>query len=120
MKLLKWVGSSYKELIKFPEEVRRSMGYALHLAQINERHPHTKTLSGMGSSKIVEIRENDMSGTYRVVYTLEIQNYVFVLHVFQKKSKSGMSTPMQDIEIINNRLKEARAYYNDIKKGGRQ
>lgn len=89
MKLLKWVGASYKELIKFPQEVRRSMGYALHLAQIDERHPHMKILSGMGSNQIVEIRENDMSGTYRVVYTLEIQNYVFVLHAFQKKSKTG-------------------------------
>jgi phage-related protein len=117
MKLLKWVGSSYKDLIRFPDEVRRSMGYALHLAQIDERHAHTKVLSGMGSSKIVEIRENDESGTYRVVYTLEIQNYVFVLHAFQKKSKSGIATPSQDIEIINNRLKEARAYYNEIRKG---
>ncbi len=117
MKLLKWVGSSYKDLNRFPDEVRRSMGYALHLTQINERHPHTKVLSGMGSNKIAEIRENDESGTYRVVYTLEVQNYVFVLHAFQKKSKSGIATPSKDIEIINNRLKEARAYYNEIRKG---
>ncbi len=39
MKLLKWVGSSYKDSIKFPEVVRRSMGYALHLAQVDQRHP---------------------------------------------------------------------------------
>jgi phage-related protein len=116
MKLLKWVGSSYKDLTKFPDEVKRSMGYALHLAQIDERHPHMKVLSGMGNSKIAEIRENDMSGTYRVVYTLEIQNFVFVLHAFQKKSKSGIATSKQDMDIINNRLKEARAYYNEIKR----
>ncbi len=52
-----------------------------------------------------------------VVYTLEIQNFVFVLHAFQKKSTSGIATTQQDIEIINNRLKEARAYYNEMKRG---
>ena len=70
----------------------------------------------MGGAGVIEIRENDQAGTYRLVYTIEIDDYVFVLHAFQKKSKSGMATPKQEIELIKNRLKEARALYKELMK----
>ena len=56
----------------------------------------------MGSAKILEIRENDRSGTYRVIYTIELEDFVFVLHAFQKKSKSGISTPKQELDLLKN------------------
>jgi len=68
----------------------------------------------MGGANIIEIRENDLNGTYRLIYTVEIEEYVFVLHAFQKKSKSGISTPKQEIEMLKNRLKEARALYREL------
>lgn len=70
----------------------------------------------MGNAGVIEIKENDQSGTYRLVYTLEIEEYVFVLHAFQKKSKSGIATPKKEIEMIKNRLREAKALYQEIKK----
>lgn len=91
------------------------MGYALHMAQVGEKHPHATVFKGMGSANVLEIRENDKSGTYRVVYTVEIQEYVFVLHAFQKKSKTGISTPKHEIDLINSRLKEARDFYKELK-----
>lgn len=91
------------------------MGYALHMAQAGEKHPHATVFKGMGSANVLEIRENDKSGTYRVVYTVEIQEYVFVLHAFQKKSKTGISTPKHEIDLINSRLKEARDFYKELK-----
>ena len=99
MKRVIWVGSSYKDLIEFPPHVCHAIGYALLRAQEGKKHEHAKVLSGMGSANILEIRENDPSGTYRVVYTLEMDNYVFVLHSFQKKSKSGIATPKQEMEL---------------------
>lgn len=63
------------------------MGHGLYLAQMGDRHKHAKTLSGLGSAKIIEIRESDESGTYRVVYTVEMSEFIFVLHAFQKKIK---------------------------------
>jgi phage-related protein len=87
VKKVVWVGSSYKDLLDFPHPVRRAMGHALFSAQKSKMHPHAKVLSGMGSAGIQEIRENDGSGTYRVIYTVETKDYVFVLHAFQKKSK---------------------------------
>ncbi len=69
----------------------------------------------MGNAGVIEIKENDQSGTYRLIYTREIEEYVFVLHAFQKKSKSGIATPKKEIDMIKNRLKEAKALYKELK-----
>lgn len=90
------------------------MGYALFYAQQGKLHEHAKVLSGMGSAGVQEVRENDRDGTYRVIYTVEIDAFVFVLHAFQKKSKSGIATPKQELKILHNRLKEARALHKSL------
>jgi phage-related protein len=54
--------------------------------------------------------------TYRAVYTVKFEGIVYVLHAFQKKSKRGISTPKQDIELIENRLKRAREDYESYLK----
>lgn len=117
MKKLVWIGSSYKDFMEFPPEIRHAIGYALYYAQLGKKHEHTKILSGMGSAGIAEVRENGPNGTYRVVYTVEIKDFVFVLHSFQKKSKSGISTPKQELEQLNKRIKEARALYKKMREG---
>ena len=53
----------------------------------------------------------DDTGTYRVVYTARLADVVYVLHAFQKKSKSGIKTPQEDVKLIAERLKRARADY---------
>lgn len=114
MKKLIWVGSSYKDLNEFPPPIRHAMGYALFHAQNGKMHEHAKVLSGMGSAGVQEVRENDRSGTYRVIYTVETAEYVFVLHAFQKKSKSGIATPKQELELLKSRLKEAKILYKSL------
>lgn len=114
MKKLIWVGSSYKDLTDFPPLVCQEMGYALFQAQNGQMHKHAKVLSNMGSAGVQEVRENDKSGTYRVVYTVETKEFVFVLHAFQKKAKSGITTPKQELELLKSRLKEARALYKSL------
>lgn len=69
----------------------------------------------MGNASVIEIRENDASGTYRLIYTLEVEEHIFVLHAFQKKSKSGIATPKKEFEMVKNRLKEAKALYKKLK-----
>lgn len=118
MKRLIWVGQSYEDLKDFPSSVRHAMGYALYTAQAGKKHEHAKVLSGMGNAKIIEIRESDKSGTYRVIYTIEMEKIVFVLHAFQKKSKSGIATPKQEIELLKSRLKEARILYKNLTEKG--
>lgn len=116
MKRLFWIGSSRQDLKEFPSEVQDEIGHGLYLAQMGDRHVHAKTLSGLGNAKIIELRENDRSGTYRLVYTVEISEIIFVLHAFQKKSKSGIATSKQDIDLIKRRLREAEALYSQLKK----
>lgn len=115
MKRLFWIGSSRDDLKQFPNEVQNEMGHGLYLAQMGDRHNHAKTLSGLGNPKVIELRENNRSGTYRVVYTVEIAEFIFVLHAFQKKSKSGIATPKQEIDLVKRRLKEADALYKKLK-----
>ncbi|QLH36478.1 MAG: type II toxin-antitoxin system RelE/ParE family toxin [Parachlamydiaceae bacterium] len=115
MKRLFWIGSSRQDLKQFPGAVQDEMGHGLYLAQMGDRHNHAKTLSGLGNAKVIELRENDRSGTYRVVYTVEKADFIFVLHASQKKSKSGIATPKQEIDLIKRRLQDAEALYKELK-----
>lgn len=91
------------------------MGHGLYLAQMGDRHSHAKTLSGFGSAKVIELRENDKSGTYRLIYTVEISEFIFVLYAFQKKSKNGIANSKQDIDLIKQRLKDVEFLYRELK-----
>ena len=106
-KPLAWFGSSKKDLMALTMGVRKFFGHALDFAQRGERHDAAKVLKGFGGASVLEIVDNDRGGTYRVVYTVKFRKMVFVLHVFQKKSKSGIATPRPDIDIIRERLKVA-------------
>ncbi|HWG21275.1 MAG TPA: type II toxin-antitoxin system RelE/ParE family toxin [Terracidiphilus sp.] len=102
-----WIGSSKKDLMALPVDVRKFFGHALHFAQMGERHDSAKVLKGFGDAGVLEIVEDDAGGTYRAVYTVRFARAVFVLHCFQKKSKGGISTPKKDVDIIRIRLKAA-------------
>lgn len=103
-----WVGSSKKDLCAMPEEVQDTFGFALHLAQTGGKHQDAKPLKGFGSAGVLEVVEDWTGDTYRAVYTVKFSDVVYVLHCFQKKSKSGIETPKEDIDKIQNRLKAAK------------
>ena len=67
LKPLEWLGSSKKDLRVLPDKVVQVFGYALHLAQIGERHPQAKPLQEFGSAGVLEIVEDWRSNTYRAV-----------------------------------------------------
>ena len=106
-KPLAWLGSSKKDLMALPMGVRKFFGHALDFAQRGEQHNAAKVLKGFGGGGVLEIVANDQGSTYRAVYTVKFREVVFVLHVFRKKSKSGITTPKPDMEIIRERLKVA-------------
>ncbi|MBN1586019.1 MAG: type II toxin-antitoxin system RelE/ParE family toxin [Candidatus Omnitrophica bacterium] len=111
LKPLDFVGSSLKDLRAFPEEVKQDVGYALFLAQKGERAQTVKPLKGFGGAGVLEIIERHDGDTYRAVYTVKFREVVYVLHCFQKKSKSGIKTPQQDIDLIRQRLRVAEEDY---------
>jgi len=59
----------------------------------------------------MEIVEQHHTGAYRAVYTAHFDDAVYVLHVFQKKSKSGIATPKQEIALIRRRFAEAERHF---------
>src|SRR3990172_1506021 len=90
MKKVLWVGSSKRDLDEMPKATVRSFGYGLFQAQMGQRPDIAKTCSGYGSADIVELVEDERGDTFRVVYTIQYEDAVIVLHSFQKKSKRGI------------------------------
>ena len=107
IKQLFWVGASLSDLKKFPDDVKDVFGYALYKAQIGEKHPAAKPLKGFAGAGVMEIVEDHDTNTYRAVYTVKLADTVYVLHVFQKKSKNGIATPKKELELIKARLQRA-------------
>jgi phage-related protein len=103
-----WIGSSRRDLKTFPKQVRSDIGQALYTAQMGETDPAAKPLKGFGGARVMEIIDRYDTNTYRAVYTVQISNVIYVLHTFQKKSKSGIATPQKDIDLIRRRLAEAQ------------
>ena len=116
-KPLIWIGGSKKDLMALPTEVRKFFGHALDFAQRGGQHGAAKVLKGFGGAGVLEVVEDHISGTYRAVYTVKFEDAVFVLHCFQKKSKSGISTPKEDMDIIRARLKVAEALAKELQNG---
>lgn len=115
-KPIDWIGSSRKDLIQLPKEVRRMIGYSLELAQVEQEDKDAKPLKGFGNANVREIVKNDSEGTYRAVYTVQFKEIIYVLHVFKKKSKKKIETPKQEIELIKDRLIMANYLYKEWKK----
>ena len=100
-----WIGSSLKDLRKLPSAVRREIGHALHMEEIGERSHKAKMLKGF--SGVIEIVSDYATSTYRAVYAIKIDDNIYVLHVFQKKSKRGIATTKRDLDMIKRRLQTA-------------
>lgn len=102
-----WIGSSYRDIKQLSGDLQREIGFALYLAQNGSRSPSAVSLVGFGNAGVVEVVIDDDGNTFRAVYTVKFEHAVYVLHVFQKKSKKGIKTPDRDKELIKSRLKLA-------------
>lgn len=101
-----------------PEEVQDVFGSALLDAQYGD-HPEGARPFGEGlPSEVTKLVEDLDGDTYRAAYTVAFPEAVYVLHIFKKKSKSGISTPKQDKDRIRVRLQGAEAHYKRNYLGG--
>ena len=112
-KPLIWIGRSYEDLLDCPEEVRRTFGFALGMAQQGGKFVDAKPLKGFGGAGVLEVVEDWQTDTYRCVYSVRFAGAVYVLHTFQKKSKTGSKTPKQEIDLVKERLKRAEDHYKE-------
>jgi phage-related protein len=96
-----------------PQQVRRDIGQALYAAQQGVTDPTAKPLKGFGGARVMEIVERYRTDAYRAVYTAHFEKAIYVLHVFQKESKSGVATPRHEIDLIWTRFAEADRDYRE-------
>jgi phage-related protein len=111
LKPVEWVGSSLEDLRSFPEEVRDQVGFALYQAQRGGKHVSAKPLRGFKSAGVLEVVESHEGNAFRTVYTVKFRSAIYVLHAFQKKSKKGIKTPPEELNLIQRRLKKAAEHY---------
>jgi phage-related protein len=116
LRAIAWLASTKKDLLALPDAVIDTFGYALHLAQIGQRHEQAKPLQGFGSAGVLEIVEDRRGSTYGAVYTVRFAHAVFVLHVFQKKSTRGIATPKPALDLMRERLKVAERIAKELPK----
>ena len=97
-----FLGNSRDELLKFPDEARREAGYQLHKVQVGLEPADFKPMTTIGLC-VEEIRIREESGAFRVFYIARLDEVVYVLHAFQKKSQQ---TPQKDIELGQKRYRD--------------
>ena len=105
------LGSFLKDLRAMSEDVQDVIGFALDRVQRGKPHPGIKPLRGLPG--VQEIRADVDTDTYRAVYTVNLGDVIYMLHVFQKKSKRGAETPKPDMDLIRARLKKAQEDANE-------
>jgi phage-related protein len=99
MKSVSFLGDSLKRLREFPEDAKQDAGYQLDKIQNGLQPDDFKPMPTVGKG-VEELRIWDDSGTYRVIYTARLQEIVYVLHAFQKKTQA---TSKKDIDIAKTR-----------------
>jgi phage-related protein len=102
MKPIRFLGDSLEQLREFPVSARHDAGYQLELVQRGEQPDDFKPMPTVGKG-VEELRIRDDSGAYRVLYAARLADAVYVLHAFQKKTRS---TSQRDLEIAKQRFSQ--------------
>lgn len=100
-KEIRWVGSTYDDLLAFPDEARRQAGFQLGKVQVGLDPDDWRPFDEVGSGT-KEIRIRETSGIYRVMYVAKFEEAIYVLHCFQKKTQT---TSRQDKGIAETRYR---------------
>ena len=101
MKRLEFLGDSLEQLREFPETARKEAGVQLHKVQQGFEPSDWKPMASVGQG-VREIRIRDEAGAFRVLYIAKIEDAVYVLHAFQKKTQK---TRKEDIELAARRYR---------------
>jgi phage-related protein len=110
-----WLGNSRKNLRDFPEGAQKLLGDELQLIQFGGMPKDAKPFKGVGSG-VLELALRYASDVYRVVLAVQIDERIYVLHAFQKKSKKGIETPKRDLDLVRKRYTEAQELAHEYEK----
>ena len=102
-----WIRAALKEFETFPEGANAVCLAALTIAAEGGKADIAKPMHGMGSG-VFEIALHVKGGAFRVAYAVQLADYIWVVHAFQKKSTQGIKTPKREIDLIKDRLKRLK------------
>jgi len=102
-----WIKAARKAFEEFPSVVQSDMLDALALAAVGGKADTAKPFKGVDGG-VFEIAIRSRGDAFRAIYALKIDDDIWVIHAFQKKSKSGIKTPQAEIDVIRERLKRLR------------
>lgn len=109
---ISWIKAARKVFERFPEPVRLDALRALTIAAEGQKADTAKPLQGLGAG-VLELALRHRGDAWRVVYAVQIGNDIWVIHAFQKKSKSAIATPAHEIELVRGRLKRLKEMLNE-------
>lgn len=104
---ISWLKGARKDFEDFPQGAQLKMARALTILAEGRMPDIAKPLTGLGSG-MMELALKHRGDAFRVVYALQIDDDIWVVHAFQKKSKSGIKTPKMEIDLIRDRLKRLK------------
>lgn len=107
MRRIEWVPGARKAYNAFPPDVQDEIQEALRSIAFGANPDYAKPMQGLGSG-VFEIAVRHRKDAWRVVYALKLGDEIWIIHAFQKKSKSGIATPKAEIDTIKERLKRLR------------
>lgn len=107
-KEIRWIGSSYNDILDFPDEARRKAGFQLGRLQAG-LEPESWKPFGVAGAGVNEIRVNDSSGAYRVMYVAKFDEAIYVLHCFQKKTEAATRHDKEIVEVRHRSVIRERA-----------
>lgn len=102
-----WVKAAQKDFEIFPKDVQLRMRRALTIAAEGQKSDIAKPMKGLGSG-VFEIALKYRTDAYRAIYAVQIEEVVWVIHAFKKKSKAGIKTPKQEIDLVRQRIKAVK------------
>jgi phage-related protein len=111
MKQASFRGTSLDDLRSFPELARREAGYQIDRIQQGKNPTDYKPMPAVGKS-VYEIRVEEPSGAFRVMYVAKFEKIIYVLHCFQKKTQK---TAKRDIDLAKSRYRDLEKELRDEK-----
>jgi phage-related protein len=102
-----WIKAARRDFEEFPEDVQGQMLSALTIAAEGCKSDKAKPFKGVDGG-VFEIALRHRGDAFRVIYAVKIGADIWVIHAFQKKSKTRIKTPQMDVDLIRERLKRLK------------
>ena len=104
---ISWIKAARRDFEEFPKGVQGDMLDALTVAAEGGKSEKAKPFHGVDGG-VFEIASRYRGDAFRALYAIKIDADIWVIHAFQKKSKSGIKTPRMDVDLIHDRLKRLK------------